>query len=403
MQLQSARSALVGLVLVALGLTHITIAAVTIFLHRHQAHRALDLHPAASAISSASGCGSPPAWSPRNGRRSTASTTPSARPQKIRTARRSTASARCCCEGAELYRVEVAATPKRSTTTATARPTTGSSATLYARYTCAGHRPHAGASTSCCSARSASTHLGGADAVDPVLRRRRHQRHRPLLGLPQFRSPSDARSNIVPWGILIGGEELHNNHHAYATSAKLSKQLVRVRHRLGVHPHAGDRSAWRRCAKSRRGCSSTRPRRVRRRHAAGRHHPPLRRAGQVREILAPDGRGRAPPAAGHRDQGLTKSKALDPVKYLLQRDARELPEKESAVLQQALHASTVLSTIYAMRQDLTALWSRSAASKEQLVKQLEDWCGRAEDSGIGALRAFSRTLRCYDSLAGEMK
>src|SRR5579871_2117052 len=34
-----------GVALVALGLTHITIASVTIFLHRHQAHRALDLHP----------------------------------------------------------------------------------------------------------------------------------------------------------------------------------------------------------------------------------------------------------------------------------------------------------------------------------------------------------------------
>src|SRR5271167_1355631 len=37
-----------GLVLVALGLPHITIASVTIFLHRHQAHRALELHPAVS-------------------------------------------------------------------------------------------------------------------------------------------------------------------------------------------------------------------------------------------------------------------------------------------------------------------------------------------------------------------
>src|SRR5512143_1921490 len=35
---------------------------------------------------------------------------------------------------------------------------------------------------------------------------------------------ADASTNIVPWGILIGGEELHNNHHAYATSAKLSNK-----------------------------------------------------------------------------------------------------------------------------------------------------------------------------------
>jgi fatty-acid desaturase len=49
----------------------------------------------------------------------------------------------------------------------------------------------------------------------------RHQRHRALLGLSQFRG-ADASTNIVPWGILIGGEELHNNHHTYPTSAKFS-------------------------------------------------------------------------------------------------------------------------------------------------------------------------------------
>src|SRR5206468_2545691 len=34
----------------------------------------------------------------------------------------------------------------------------------------------------------------------------------------------DASTNIVPWGILIGGEELHNNHHAFASSAKFSNK-----------------------------------------------------------------------------------------------------------------------------------------------------------------------------------
>jgi stearoyl-CoA desaturase (delta-9 desaturase) len=34
----------------------------------------------------------------------------------------------------------------------------------------------------------------------------------------------DASTNIVPWGILIGGEELHNNHHAFPTRARLSQK-----------------------------------------------------------------------------------------------------------------------------------------------------------------------------------
>ena len=64
--------------------------------------------------------------------------------------------------------------------------------------------------------------LGGADALDPDHRRRHHQRHRPLVGLPQFRGARRQSTNVSPWGIIIGGEELHNNHHTYPTSAKLS-------------------------------------------------------------------------------------------------------------------------------------------------------------------------------------
>jgi len=56
----------------------------------------------------------------------------------------------------------------------------------------------------------------------------------------------------------------------------------------------------------------------------------------------------------------------------------------------------VLDTIYTMRQELAGLWQRSTATKEQLLSQLEDWCHRAEKSGIPPLSDFSRTLRTYD-------
>lgn len=94
--------------------------------------------------------------------------------------------------------------------------------------------------------------------------------------------------------------------------------------------------------------------------------------------------------------GMRESRALQVVQQGLQRDAENLPEPERIALERALQASPVLRTLYAMRQELTALWSRSTASKEQLVKQLEGWCQRAEESGILALQEFSRKLRCYD-------
>jgi len=60
-----------------------------------------------------------------------------------------------------------------------------------------------------------------------------------------------------------------------------------------------------------------------------------------------------------------------------------------------LSNSRVLATINSMRQELTSVWQRSSASKDELVRQLEDWCHRAEASGIVALQDFSRRLRCY--------
>jgi stearoyl-CoA desaturase (delta-9 desaturase) len=72
-----------------------------------------------------------------------------------------------------------------------------------------------------------------------------------------------------------------------------------------------------------------------------------------------------------------------------------LPADERAKVNDALNKSKVLATVYTMREELAALWQRSNASKEQLVRHLEDWCARAEASGITPLQEFSRRLRCY--------
>jgi stearoyl-CoA desaturase (delta-9 desaturase) len=83
------------------------------------------------------------------------------------------------------------------------------------------------------------------------------------------------------------------------------------------------------------------------------------------------------------------------ISRMLHRDASTLPSSEQDAVHEALRHSKVLETVYQMRQELAAVWQRSNASKEQLVRQLEDWCARAEQSGIEALEQFSRRLRCY--------
>jgi stearoyl-CoA desaturase (delta-9 desaturase) len=79
----------------------------------------------------------------------------------------------------------------------------------------------------------------------------------------------------------------------------------------------------------------------------------------------------------------------------LSSETPSLQDAEKADLKQALEHSNVLATIHHMRDELTALWQRSTASTDQLVVQLNDWCKRAEASGIAALEKFSKRLRSY--------
>ena len=83
------------------------------------------------------------------------------------------------------------------------------------------------------------------------------------------------------------------------------------------------------------------------------------------------------------------------VKRWLQSDEKKLSTLELERMKEVLSNSETLHTVYSMRRELTALWQRSTANKDELVRQLEDWCHRAEASGIIALRDFSRHLRRY--------
>lgn len=90
-----------------------------------------------------------------------------------------------------------------------------------------------------------------------------------------------------------------------------------------------------------------------------------------------------------------EARALQTVEPWLDRDDKMLHDLERARLAEVLPKSYALQTMYSMRRELAAVWGRSTASREQLVKQLQDWCRRAEASGIGPLVEFSQRLRSY--------
>lgn len=202
--------------------------------------------------------------------------------------------------------------------------------------------------------------------------------------------PEDASRNIVPWGILIGGEELHNNHHAYATSAKLSNRwyefdigwlYIRILETFGL-------ARVKKIApklvldRSKTSCDlATLQAVVTHRYEVVSKYAASLRATCAQELQSLKGR-----AAGV-DTGK--------LKRWLHIDKAALPAAEQEQREATIKQSTVLTTVYNMREELAQLWQRSTASKEQLVKQLEDWCHRAEGSGIKALEQFSRRLRSY--------
>lgn len=387
-----------GYGLVTLALTHVTIAAVTIFLHRNQAHRALALHPAVSHFFRfwlwlTTGMGTKEWVSIHRKHHAKVDVAEDPHSPQIHGIRK------VLLEGAELYR-------KESSNTATMEqyghhtPDDWLERNIYVKHSVLG--------------------LVIMLAINLVL-------FGPIgltmwavqmLWIPFFAAgvingighywgyrnfaPYDASRNIFPWGLLIGGEELHNNHHAYISSARFSSRwwefdigwmYIRILELL--HLAKVRRIAPKICYDtSKSDCDADTLQAV----ITHRYDVLAKFARSLHGTAVEEIRGlRARGMPGFHDY-----RALNAVKHCLQRDASELPENERVALEQALDFSPVLSVIYSMRQDLIALWSRSSASTEQLVNQLEDWCRRAEKSGIGALREFSRTLRCYDSPLLEM-
>ncbi len=205
---------------------------------------------------------------------------------------------------------------------------------------------------------------------------------------------ADASTNIVPWGILIGGEELHNNHHAYGTSAKLSSQwyefdigwlyiqtlvLLRLATVRKVAPQIRfDRD------KAVADLATLQAVITHRYHVATSYARTLKAtyAAELAASRRARGRGMHVPSAQR-------------MKRFLLADASTLTDAEREELSAALGKSKALATIYAMRQELSSLWERSTESSEQLLARLQDWCRRAEASGIAPLAAFSHKLRRY--------
>ena len=201
----------------------------------------------------------------------------------------------------------------------------------------------------------------------------------------------DASTNIVPWGIFIGGEELHNNHHAYASSAKLSNKwyeldigwlYIRLLETFGL-AQVKRRAPRVRLDQAKTSCDMETLHAV----IANRYEVTARYAQLLKKTYSTE-------IARLKLQASDKIDVAR-IKHWLHLDENVLTEQQKTKLSEVIKASGILRTTYTLRQELAAIWQSSTATKEHLVKQLEDWCHRAENSGIAALQEFSQRLRCY--------
>lgn len=372
-------------IIAALVMTHITIASVTIYLHRHSAHRSLDLHPIASHFFRF--------WLWMTTGMVTKEWTAIHRKHHAKCEHEGDPHSpvvfgikKVFFEGSELYRAEA----KNQETLAryghntpddwierhlyTGRSRLGVSLMLIIDVALFG-----ALGLTVWAIQMAWIPVTAAGIINGIGH---------WWGYRNFEA-ADASTNVSPWGIIIGGEELHNNHHTYPTSAKLS-----------VKPYEFDIGWMYITILKTFGLASVKK------------LPPKMAFGAVKpvadektleaiianryEVMA--GYARELRVACQREVEALKSRsgdvsALEAARRWLHRDDDKVPAAVKPQLAQARAEHPVLDKMVTMREELRSLWTGTNATREQLAADLQAWCRRAEESGIAALRDFSIQLR----------
>ena len=377
-----------GYILVTLGLTHVSIAGITIFLHRHQAHRALDLHPIPSHffrfwlwLTTGMETKEWAAVHRKHHAKCESSEDPHS-PQVY-------GISKILKEGSELYRKE-AKNPETLERYGHGTPDDWIERNIYTKHSAKG----------VALMLIINVVLFGPIGItmwavqmlwSPVMAAGIINGVGHFWGYRNFEA-EDASRNIVPWGILIGGEELHNNHHAYATSARLSNKwyefdigwmYICILVFLGL-AQVKKVAPKLRLDTAKTQCDLDTLQSV----ISHRYEVLTKYTHSLKLTLAKE--------VDHLKEVATHHGVDRPTlnRWVLA-DSKTLKEDERAKLSLVLSKTTTLDKVYTMREELMSVWQRSTSTKDELVKQLEDWCRRAEESGIEVLQNFSRRLRCY--------
>ncbi|WP_036596622.1 DesA family fatty acid desaturase [Ottowia thiooxydans] len=371
--------------LVGLLFTHITIASVTIYLHRHSAHRSLDLHPAVQHFFRF--------WLWMTTGMTTKAWTAIHRKHHAKCEQEEDPHSpqiyglkKVMWEGAELYRAE----SKNQDTLnryGHGTPDDWLERNVYLKHSVVGISLMMIINVTLFGALGAAVWamqmawipFWAAGVVNGIGH---------FWGYRNFEA-QDASTNLTPWGIIIGGEELHNNHHTYPTSAKFS-----------VKPYEFDVGWLYITLLSSVGLAKAKKTAPRLAYGEVR---PVADEKTLEAVIAHRYEVMAGYARQMRDQlakevaalkaGAVDAQIVKAATRWLHRDAEKVPAAAAEKLTQARAAWPVLDKMVTMREELRQIWLNTGRNREQLTGDLQAWCKRAEESGIAELREFSMKLR----------
>jgi stearoyl-CoA desaturase (Delta-9 desaturase) len=377
------------IIVAALLLTHVTIAGVTIFLHRSQAHRGLDLHPAAAHFFRVwlwltTGMQTKE-WVAIHRKHHAKCETPDD-PHSPQTR----GLKKVLWEGAELYMAE-ADNQETLAKYGHGTPNDWLERNVYARFTWHGCGVMLGldlilfgwAGLAVWGVQMMWIPFFAAGVINGLGH---------FWGYRNFDAP-DASTNISPWGILIGGEELHNNHHTYPTSAKLSSKwyefdigwmYIRLLQSVGL-------AKVLRVAPVPRALGEPKPRvdfDTLQAVIAYRYDLLARYTRDLRRTYKQE-------LAKMRLSAQDQARFAALRRWLRKGDVDSLPPAQQQTLSEVLSQSRAMRTMVEMRTDLLATWDKSSTSREQMLAHLQDWIARAEASGIQALQNAAVRIRSY--------
>ena len=372
--------------LVTLGMTHITICSVTIFLHRAQAHRALDLHPIPEHFFRfwlwlTTGMVTKEFVAVHRKHHAKCETEEDPHSPQTRGIKA------LLLTGVELYRIE-SKVPETIAKYGRGTPDDWIERNLYTRFSWEGVGVMLAIDLAVFGAIGLTVWAVQMLWI-PVMATGIINGIGHYWGYRNFEAP-DASTNVSPWGFVIGGEELHNNHHTYPTSAKFSVKpfefdigwtYIRAMELVGL-------------AKVRKTAPQLKLGQVRPQadaHTleaiiANRYEVMAKYANELRAACAAE-------LARVKAQGSVNLTELQLAQRWLHRDAEKIPANVLPQLAKAVKGSPQLAKLVTMREQLRQLWTRTNVSADQLVVDLQLWCKQAESSGIDALEQFSIKLR----------